>query len=150
MYPRCRKSGVQTNSLAARHEQSHNRRTERAQLLQHDGVQDAAVVKTQTFFVYEEALGWVGVFKYFGRLFSYDNNNDQAVQANLYKAQKLRVRISKVFWANNASPHVSGMFYRGTVQALLLFGSKTWTLTENWLKTTGQTPSHPLEAANNE
>jgi len=31
--------------------------------------------------------------------------------------------------AENASPRVCGMFYKDTVQAVLLFGSKTWSLT---------------------
>ena len=35
---------------------------------------------------------------------------------------------------DNATPRVSGMFYKVTIQAVLLFGSKTWTLTPSALK----------------
>ena len=36
--------------------------------------------------------------------------------------------ISKVLRAKNASPPMSGMFYRATVQFVLLYGSETWTV----------------------
>ena len=37
-------------------------------------------------------------------------------------------RISKVLRAEHASPRVCGMFYRATVQSILLYGSETWTV----------------------
>ena len=36
--------------------------------------------------------------------------------------------------AENASPRVCGMFYKATVQAVLLFGSETWNLTPSTMK----------------
>ena len=39
-----------------------------------------------------------------------------------------------VLWAENASPRVCGMFYRATVQSVLLFGSETWVLTPSTLE----------------
>ena len=43
-------------------------------------------------------------------------------------------RISRVLRADNATPRVTGMFYKAMVQAVLLFGSETWNLTETALK----------------
>ena len=61
-------------------------------------------------------------------------NDGPTILTNLRKARKCWAWISKVLRAENASPRVSGMFYRATVQAVLLFGSETWNLTGTWLK----------------
>ena len=44
------------------------------------------------------------------------------------KARGVWGRLSRVMRAENASPRVCGMFYKATVQAVLLFGSETWCL----------------------
>ena len=134
MYPRCRKCGVQTNPLASEHERSQNCRREMARRLQHEAARDAAIAQTETFTAYEEQLERVEVFKYLGRLLAYDDDDGPTILANLRKARKCWARISKVLRAENASPRVSGLFYRATVQAVLLFGSETWNLTGTWLK----------------
>ena len=71
----------------------------------------------------------VEVFKYLGRLLAYDDNDVQAVRNNIKKARKCWRRVSRVLRAENASPRVCGMFYKATVQAILLFGSETWNIT---------------------
>ena len=126
LYPRCRKCGVQTNPLASGHERSQNCRNEMARRLQHEAARDSAIAQTQEFYAYGEELQRVEVFKYLGRLLSYDDDDAQAILGNLRKARKCWARISKVLRAENASPRVSGMFYRATVQAVLLFGSETY------------------------
>ena len=68
------------------------------------------------------------VFKYLGRLIAFDNDDTQAVRGNLAKAHRVWARISRVLQAENASARVCGMFYKATVQSVLLFGSKTWVL----------------------
>ena len=78
----------------------------------------------QSFTVYEDDLERVKVFKYLGRLLAYNNNNTQAMQANLKKTRKSWGRVSCVLRAENASPKVCGVFYKATVQAVLLFGSE--------------------------
>ena len=69
------------------------------------------------------------VFKYLGRLLAYDDNDVQAVRDNIKKAWKCWSKVSRVLRAENASPRVCGMFYKATVQAILLFGSETWNIT---------------------
>ncbi len=74
------------------------------------------------------------VFKYLGRLLAYDNNDTQAVRNNLKKARGVWARLSRMIRAENASPRVCGIFYKATVQLILLFGSKTWNLSLVGLK----------------
>ena len=63
-----------------------------------------------------------------------DNNDIQAVRSNLRKARKVWARLSQLLRMDNATPRVSGMFYKATIQAVLLFGSETWNLTPTALE----------------
>ncbi len=74
------------------------------------------------------------VFKYLGRLLAYDNNNARAVRGNLKKARAIWLRLSRMIRAENASPHAWGIFYKATMQSILLFGSETWNLSPSSLK----------------
>ena len=74
------------------------------------------------------------VSKYLGRSLAYDDNNAQEVWGNLKKARSIWARLSCMIRAENASPHACGIFYKATVQSILLFGSKTWNLSPSSLK----------------
>ena len=87
-----------------------------------------------TFTAYGDELERVEVFKYLGRLMSMDDNDTQAVRSNLRKARKVWGRLSRLLRVDKATPRVSGMFYKATIQAVLLFGSDTWTLTPTAMK----------------
>jgi hypothetical protein len=76
----------------------------------------------------------VEVFKYLGRLLAYDDNDAQAVRGNLKKARGVWSRLSHTIRAENASPRTCGIFYKATVQSILLFGSETWNLSPSSLK----------------
>ena len=71
----------------------------------------------------------MAVFKYLGRLLAYNDADTQAAMGNLKKARRVWGRISAILRAENTSPRVCGMFYRATVQSVLLFRLKTWCLT---------------------
>ena len=86
------------------------------------------------FYAYGEELERVEVFKYLGQLLAYDDNDTQAIRANLAKARKTWARVSRVLRAENASPKVCGVFYKATIQAVLLFGNETWNLAPSGLK----------------
>ncbi len=88
----------------------------------------------QTFTAYGERLERVEVFKYLGQLLVYDDNNARAVRGNLKKARAIWLRLSRTSRAENASPRVCGIFYKATVQSILLFGSETWNLSPLSLK----------------
>ncbi len=51
------------------------------------------------------------VFKYLGRLLAYNDNNSQAMRANLAKARKSWGQVSYVLRAENALSKVCDMFY---------------------------------------
>jgi hypothetical protein len=59
-----------------------------------------------------------------------DNNNVQAVQCQLRKAQGTWARIGQVLRSENATPRLAAKFYKAIVQAVLLYGSETWNLTK--------------------
>ena len=88
----------------------------------------AARILEVQFTMYGEELEQVEIFQYLGRLLAFDDNDIQAVGCNLKKARKSWSRISRVLRAENASPRVCGLFYKATVQAVLLFGSETWNM----------------------
>jgi hypothetical protein len=76
----------------------------------------------------------VEVFKYLGRLLAYNNNDAQAVRGNLKKARAVWLRLSCTIRSENESPYACGIFYKATVQSILLFGSETWNLSPLGLK----------------
>jgi hypothetical protein len=76
----------------------------------------------------------VEVFKYLGRLIAYDDANNQAMRSNLRKARRCWDQVSCVLWSENASPQTSGVFYKATVQVVLLYGSETWCLSPSSVK----------------
>jgi hypothetical protein len=57
-----------------------------------------------------------------------DNNNAQAMQYQLCKARGTWARIGQVLRSENATPRVVAKFYKAVVQAVLLYGSETWSL----------------------
>ena len=74
------------------------------------------------------------VFQYLGWRLSYDDNHIQAVLGNLKKARGCWARISRVLRTEKASSGVCAMFYKATVQAVLLFGCETWNQTPTAMK----------------
>ncbi len=99
------------------------------QLVQLETAATARLALNTRFYPYGEELERVEVFKYLGRLLSYEDDNDtQAMRANLAKARRCWARVSRVLRAENASPKVCVVFYKATIQAVLLFGSETWNL----------------------
>ena len=79
----------------------------------------------------------MSVFKYLGLLVANNNNNTQAVRARLIKARAIWPILSKVLCAENTPPRVCDMFYRSTVQAVLLYGSETWVMSPASLRMLG-------------
>ncbi len=79
----------------------------------------------ELFTAYSNELERVEVFKYLGRLLAYDDNYARTVRGNLRKAQCIWARIPHMIRSENAPPHVCGVFYKATMQSILLFGSET-------------------------
>jgi hypothetical protein len=101
--------------------------------------QHAAAVRSQealerSFMAYREELERVEVFKYLGRLIAYDDADNQAMRLNLRKAQGCWAWILHVLRTEIATARTCGMFYKATVQAVLLYGSEMWNLSPTSVK----------------
>ena len=125
VFPKCDLCGMQTNPMAFGHWRTALCRQGRDMKCQREAAVCSARALQQQFTTYGVPLEHVEVFKYLGRLMSYDDRDTRAVNSNLKKARKCWARILCVLRSKNATARVSGMFYKATVQAVLLFGSKT-------------------------
>ena len=127
---------MQTNptSFATTHYSSTLCRDGIALKRQREAATEAVEALGVTFTAYGDELERVEVFKYLGRLMAMDDNDRQAVRSNMRKARKVWARLSRLLRMDNATPRVCGMFYKATIQAVLLFGSETWNLTPTALK----------------
>jgi hypothetical protein len=59
-----------------------------------------------------------------------DDNDIQAVWHQLRKAWGTWARVGQVLRRENVPPWVAAKFYKAVVQAVLLYGRKTWNLTK--------------------
>ena len=72
--------------------------------VQHETTATARLSLKTQFFAYREELQQVELFKYLGRLLLHDNNDTQAMRANLAKARRCWAQVSRVLRSENASP----------------------------------------------
>ncbi len=93
----------------------------------------SALALRQQFTVRRDVLECVKVFKYLGRLMTQDDNDIQAIRAQLRKACATWARVGQVLWSENASPFIAAQFYQAIIQAILLYGSKTWVISQTAL-----------------
>ena len=70
------------------------------------------------FSIHGDVLEQVGVFKYLGRLLAQDDDDIQAIRAQLRKARATWAHVGQVLWAENVPPCVMVKFYKMVVQAV--------------------------------
>ncbi len=105
--------------------------------LQQKAAVTSALALRQQFMVRGDVLQRVEVYKYLGRMMAQDNNNIQAIHAQLQKACSTWAWVRQVLRSKNTPPFVAARFYQAIIQAILLYGSKTWVIswtTLAWLK----------------
>jgi hypothetical protein len=90
----------------------------------------SALALCRQFMVHGETPKKVKVFKYLGRMMAQDDNDVQAVRHQLRKARGTWAHVGQVLRSENTTPWVAAKFYKAVVQAVLLYGSKTWNLTK--------------------
>ncbi len=95
---------------------------------QREAAVKAALALCQQFTIHGNVLEWVKVYKYLGRMMAQDDDNAQAIHAQLWKARDTWARVGKVLRGEKTSPTISAKFYLAVVQAILLYGSKTWVI----------------------
>ena len=73
-------------------------------------------------------------FKYLGRILDEDDDDEHAALRQLHRAREKWGRLGAVLRGQNASARTRGYFYKAIIQAVLLYGSETWTISERVLK----------------
>jgi hypothetical protein len=132
-YDQCGWCGMQVNPLYPRHRFSKECQVGVKQKQQWEATVTSALAWQYQFSVDGEVLERVKVFKYLGRLLAQDNDNIQAIRPQLQKALATWAQVGQVPRNKNVSPHAATTFYKAVVQAILLYGSKTWVLSRTAL-----------------
>ncbi len=58
-----------------------------------------------------------------------DDDDAQAIQQQLQKARGVWACVGQVLHGKNTAPRIAAKFYKAVIQAVLLYGSETWNLT---------------------
>ncbi len=82
----------------------------------------------QQFRIHGDVLKQVEVYKYLGRMMAQDDDDAQAIRAQLRKARATWAWVGKVLRGENTPPTIAAKFYLAVVQAILLYGSETWVI----------------------
>ena len=80
---------MQVNSTATSYQAKKTCKVVHAAKLQRKAVSDSAVTMDAKFYAYGEELEQVEVFKYFGQLVVFDDDDTHAVRGNLAKARRV-------------------------------------------------------------
>ncbi len=132
-YDQCVWCGMQVNLLYPRHRFLKECQVGVKQKQQQEAAVTSALALRQQFSFNGEVLERVKVFKYLGCLLVQDDDDIQAICVQLWKARAIWAGVGQVLRNENVSPHVAATFYKAVVQAILLYGSKTWVLSRTAL-----------------
>jgi hypothetical protein len=132
-FPQCERCRMQVNSVYPRHIRTKECGIGMDRQLQRESAISSALALRHKFNVGGTVLERVEVFKYLGRLLAQDNDDAQAIRQQLRKARGVWAQVGQVLHGENATPWVAAKFYKAVVQAILLYGSKTWNLTASAL-----------------
>jgi hypothetical protein len=132
-FPQCEWCAMQVNPAYPSHIWTQECQTRVERKLQRKSVIRSALALRRQFSVHGDVLECVEVFKYLGRLLAQDDNDAQAIQQQLQKAWGVWARVGQVLRGENTAPRIADKLYKAVVQAVLLYGSKTWNLTNSAL-----------------
>jgi hypothetical protein len=106
---------MQVNPLYPRHRFLKECQVGVEQKQQQEAAVTLALALRQQFSIDGEVLQRVEVFKYLGRLLAQDDDNIQAIRAQLRKARATWDRVGQVLCNKNVSPHIAATFYKAVV-----------------------------------
>ena len=86
------------------------------------------------FVISGQPIETVTEFKYLGRVLASDDDDWPAVKANIHKARKRWGQVARILSREGATTSTMAYFYKAVVQAVLLYGSETWVLTQKMWK----------------
>jgi hypothetical protein len=136
-FDHCKQCGMQVHPLYPRHRRSKECQVGAERQLQREAAVMSAPALRQQFTVRGDVLQWVEVYKYLGRMMAQDDNDIQAIHAQLQKACSTWAQVRQVLCSENASPFVAAQFYQAIIQVILLYGSETWVISRTalaWLE----------------
>jgi hypothetical protein len=87
----------------------------------------------RTFTIRAQPIETVTNFTYLGRVITSRDDDWLAARSNLHKAWNRWTMISRVLARKTASHRISALFYKATIQTILLYGSETWVITDEIL-----------------
>ncbi len=100
--------------------------------MEHQQQWEAAVTSAlalhQQFTLSGDVLEQVEVYKYLEGMMAQDDNDTQALRAQLWNARATWARVGQVLRNENTSRFVAARLYQAVVQAILLYGSETWVI----------------------
>ncbi len=79
----------------------------------------SALALCQQFTIHNQVLEQVDVLKYLGRLLSQDNDDVQAVQAQIHKARVTWAQVGNML--RRPALKISALFYKTVVESVLLY-----------------------------
>jgi hypothetical protein len=127
-FNRCERCGMQVHPLYPCHRLSKECQVGVERRQQRETAVTAALALHQQFTIHGNVLERVEVYKYLGWMMAQDDDDTQAVRAQLRKARATWARVGKVLRGENKPPTVAVKFYLAIIQAILLYGSKTWVI----------------------
>jgi hypothetical protein len=127
-FNRCKRCGMQEHPAYPQHRLSKECQIGVEWKQQREAAVASALALQQQFLVQGNVLEQVEVFKYLGRLMSQDDDDIQAIRAQIRKARSTWAHIGQVLRSENVLPFVAARFYQAIIQAILLYGSKLWVI----------------------
>ena len=134
--PRCQSCGLFAKSVnSTRHTNSQaclNLTEKRQRYFKQAAQQERSAMIS--FTVNGVEINKVYEFRYLGRMLDAGDDDSVAAERQLTRARARWGRVGKVLSSVGANARTMGFFYKAIVQAVLLYGSESWTLTEGTLQ----------------
>ncbi len=127
-FNRCKHCGMHVHPLYPRHRLSKECQVGIERRQQQEMAETTTLALRQQFTIHSDVLERVEVYKYLGRMMAQDDDNTQAIRAQLRKVRVTWARVGKVLWGENTPTTVAAKFYLAIIQAILLYGSKMWVI----------------------
>ena len=128
--PKCNKCGMRVKDLT-KHIDSYTCKkgaSRRTNEIKQDNQNAADDVK---FYIHDKEIEKVRYFKYLGRVLSDDDSDSLCIENNLKKARGQWNKIAKILKREEASAKCMAKFYITVIQAVLLYGADTWTVSKH-------------------
>jgi hypothetical protein len=119
-FDRCKQCGMQVHPLFPRHWLSKECQVGVERRRQREAVVTAALALRQQFRIHGNVFERVKVYKYLGWMMAQDNDDTQAIRAQLRMARATWAWVGKVLRGENTSPTIVAKIYLAVVQAILL------------------------------